>query len=87
MKNVWGSSFCSKCLEFNVDFRNAAKNSGKFFCFWDNWIGIGIVKLSLLWTGYFSSAANVLTSSPKVLDVSKRDLFQLNWLGSGQWVW
>ena len=42
---------------------------------------------SLLRTGYFSSAANVLRSSPKVLHVNKRDFFQLNSLGRGQWVW
>ena len=59
----------------------------QFFCFWDNCIWICIVKLSLLRTGYFSSATNVLTSSPKVLHVNKRDFFQLNSLGRGQWVW
>ena len=32
-----------------------------------------MVKLSLLTTGYFLSAANVLTSSPKNLNVNKRD--------------
>ena len=43
------------------------------FCFWDNYIWIGIVKLPLLRTGYFSLAGNVLTSSRKVLHVNKRD--------------
>ena len=31
------------------------------------------LKLSLLGTGYFSWAANVLTSSPKIWHVNKRD--------------
>ena len=33
------------------------------------------VKLSLLGTGYFSSAADVLTSSPKIWHVNNRDFF------------
>ena len=69
--------FFSKYLKFNLDFKNAARNSEKGFCFWDNCIWIGIVKLSLLKTGYFSSAANVSTSSPKVWNVHKRDFFDL----------
>ena len=53
------------------------KMEKKFF-FSDNIILIGIVKLSLLRTGYISSAFNVLRSSPKILHVNKRDFFQLN---------
>ena len=87
IQNLGGSSFFKKYLKFNLDFKNAAKNSEKVFCFWDNCIWIGIVKLSLLRTGYFSSAANVLTSSPKIWHVNKRDVFQLNWLRSNQWIW
>ena len=58
----------------------------KIFSFWDNCIWIGIVKLSLLRTGYFSSVANVLTSSPKIWHVNKRDFLQLNCLSSDQWI-
>ena len=79
--------FFSKYLKFIVDFKNATKNWENVFCFWDNCFWIGIVKLSLLRTGYFSSAANVLTSSPKILHVNKRNVFQLNWFGSDQWIW
>ena len=84
IQDLWASSFWSKCSKFQLDFKNAAKNSEKVFCFWDNCIWIGIVKLSLLRTGYFSSVANVLTSSPKIWHVNERDIFQLNWLGSDQ---
>ena len=77
IQNLWGSSFDSKCLKFNVDFKNAAKNWEKVFCFWDNCIWIGIVKLSLLRTRYFLSAANVLTSIPKKQHVNKRDVFKI----------
>ena len=79
--------FFSKCSKFSLDFKNAAKNWEKLFSFRDNCIWIGIVKLSLLRTGYFSLTANVLTSSPKILHVNKRHFFTLNWFGSGQWIW
>ena len=51
IKNVWSSSFDWKSLKFNLDFKNGAINSEKRFCFWDNCIWIGIVKLFLLRTG------------------------------------
>ena len=74
-ENIWGSSSFPKYLKFNLDFKNAKKkkNLENVFCFWDNYIWIGIVKLPLLRTGYFSLAGNVLTSSRKVLHVNKRD--------------
>ena len=87
IQDLWASSFWSKCSKFQLDFKNAAKNSEKVFCFWDNCIWIGIVKLSLFRTGYFSSAANVLTNSPNNLHVNQKDFYQLNWLGNDQWIW
>ena len=87
MKNLWGSYFVSKYLKFNLNSKSAAKNPEKVFSFWDNCIWIGIVKLTQLRTGYFSSASNVLTSSPKVGHVNKGPEFKLNWLGSDQWIW
>ena len=60
---------------------NAPKISENVFCFWDNCIWIGILKLSPWRTRYFSSEANVLTSSPKILHVNKRDFFLLSFLG------
>ena len=87
IQNLWGSSFLSKYLKFNLDLKNAAKNWEKVFFCRDNYIWIGIVKFSLLRTGYFSPAANVLTSSPKNLYVNNRDSFQLNWIRSDQGRW
>ena len=75
IQKLWRLSFDAKCSKFKIRFKNAAKNSENFFCFSDNCIWIGIVRLSLLRTGYFSSAANVLTSSPKIWHVNKRDVF------------
>ena len=85
-QNLRSSSFFPECSKFKLDFKNAAKNSQKFFCWLNNSIGIGVVKLSLLRTGYLSWAANVLTSSPKILHENKRDFFWLNWLGRDQWI-
>ena len=70
-----------------ANFKYAVKNWQKSFCFRDNCLWICIVKFSLLRTGYFSLAANVLTSSTKIWHVNKRDFFRLNWLGSDQRIW
>ena len=43
---------------------------------------IGSVKLSLLRREYLSSAVYVLAKTPKILDTSKREFFQLNCLQS-----
>ena len=56
----------SKIFKNSARFQKCSKKSGKRFFLWDNCIWIGIVKLSLLRTGYFSSAADVLTSSTMV---------------------
>ena len=76
--------FLFKIFKIESRFQKWSKNGEKVFCFWENWVWIRIVKLSLLRTGYFSSAANVLTSSPNIRHVNKRDFFQLNWLGSDE---
>ena len=86
IQKLWGSSFISKCSKFNLDFENAAKNSEKVFCFWDNRIWIVVVKLSLLRTGCFSSVANVWTTSPKNWHVNRRDFFENNFFASDQWI-
>ena len=82
-KSMW-VIFCSKCWKFNLDFENSTKNSEKVFCFLDNCIWIGIVRLSLIRTGYFSSAPNVIKSSGKIWHVKNRDFFKLNFLASDQ---
>ena len=87
IKNGWRSSSFWKGLKFNLDFKNEARNSEKVFCFWENSFWIGIVKLSLFRTGYFSSLANVLTSSPKIWHVNKRHFFVHNFLTSDKWIW
>ena len=87
IQKLWRSVFVWNCLKFNLHFKNEAKVSENFFSFSNKSIWIGIVKFSLLKTGYFSSAANVLASSTKILHVNKRDLFQINWPGNDHWIW
>ena len=78
--------FFSKSLKFHLYFKNEVKNWENFFCYLDNSIWIGIVKLSLLRTGYFSLAGNVLKSRTKIFHVNRRDFFRLRRLGSDQWI-
>ena len=79
---LWVSSFFGKTSKFNLDYRNAKTNWENVFCFWDNSIWIGCVKLSLLRGEYLSSAVNVLTNSLNILNSSNIDLFQLNFVDS-----
>ena len=72
-------------IEFR--FQKFSEKLRKIFFFWDNCIWIGIVKLSLLRTGYFSSAANVLTNSPKIWHINKRDFLEHNFFASDHWIW
>ena len=87
IQNLWGSCFFSKYFKYNLYLKNAAKNWEKVFSCWYNCIWIGTVKFSLLRTGYFLSAANVWTSSPKIWHVNKIDFFQLNLHCNDQWIW
>ena len=45
---------------------------------WDTCIWIGYGKLSLLQRKYLSSGVNMLTNSLKILDITNRDIFKLN---------
>ena len=86
IQNLWGSDFF-KIFEIYSIFQKCTKKSRKSVFFWDNCISIRIVKFSLLRTGYFSSVGNMLTSSSKIWHVNRRDVFQLNVLGSDQSIW
>ena len=74
-QNLWGSSFHSKCLKYNLSFKDAAKYCEKKKIFWDNCIWIDILKLSPLRTGCFSSVANVLTQAVPRFGMSIRETF------------
>ena len=75
---------CLKILKLNVNFRNSEKNWEKVFCFWDNSIWIGCVKLSLLRREYLPSAFSVLGNSLEILHITNRDFLKVNCLHSNQ---
>ena len=54
-----------KCSKFNVDSKNRKKNQKKCFFFWDKWIWIVCIHLSLLIREYLSLAVNALRKGLK----------------------
>ena len=78
--------FFWKCSKWNLNFENAKKkkNLPKSFFFWDSCSSICCYKLRLLRRKYLSSAVNGLTKSTKVLDITHRDSFKVNWLHGDQ---
>ena len=48
------------------------------FFFLDNWIWIGCDKFGLLQRKYLSSGVNVLANNLKILHITNRDIFKLN---------
>ena len=73
-----------KMFKFSSRFLKCRKKCGKFFCFLDKFIWIGSVKLTVFRTEFLSSVMNVLTNSPKVLLISKRDFSKLKFLHSDE---
>ena len=57
--------FIFPTFKISARFQKWSKKTRKIFILWDNCIWFGIAKLSLLRTGYLSSAANVLWSSQR----------------------
>ena len=60
------------------------KKIKKSFGFSDYCIWIGCFQFCLLWPEYLSSAVNVLRNSPGISDITKRDVFQLNFSQSDE---
>ena len=56
--------------------KNAEKNWEKLFCFWDKWIWIVSIHLSLLIREYLSLAVHVLRKGVKNFHVSKSDFWK-----------
>ena len=80
-------NFFFKTFKMSSRFQKCRENWAELFSFWDNCIWIGVVKLSLLKPGYFSSATNVLTSTLKIWNVNKQDFFEHNFVASDQSIW
>ena len=60
------------------------KKVKKVFCFRDNCIGVGSVKLPPLRNEYLPSELSVLKNSFEILHVTNRDFLQVNFLRSDQ---
>ena len=92
MRNLGNKSamkvvFFLQMFKISCTFRKSKKKFRKAFCFWDNCVRIGCVKLCLLRREYWSSAVNVLTNTYKALHLIKTDFFRLNYLQSDHWIW
>ena len=80
--------FFFKTFKIQTRIENCKKKKTEnFFCLSDNCVWIGIVKVSLWGTRYFSLAFNMLRRSPNILHVNKRDFFQLKFLHRDRWIW
>ena len=75
---LWSSSFSSKCSKFHVDLKNAIKITENVFCFWHNCMLTSWWKISLLRQEYMLSTVNLLKHSPKISNLTKRDLSELD---------
>ena len=65
-------------LKILCRYQKGNEFSLNFFSFLDKFISIGCGKLSLLRREYLSSEVHVLTNSPEISDLTKRNVFQLN---------
>ena len=79
--------FCLKLLKILSAFQKCRKTLEKAFCFLDNCLWIGWVYLFLLRTKSLWPAVNVFTNSRKILHITNRDFFEVNFLHSDQQTW
>ena len=70
--------FFFKVFKIWSSFEECRKKWEEDFCYFDNCIWIGCVKLSLLRREYLSSVVNVWKHSPKIFHITKRHFFELN---------
>ena len=67
--------------------KKKAERLERVFCFLDDCIEIDCCKFSLSQREYLSSAVNLLTSSAKILDITKWDILQLYFPCSYEQIW
>ena len=67
--------FFSECSKFDADSKNAQINIVKILHFWDKYIWIFCIHLSLLIREYLLSAVNVLRKGVKNFHACKSDFF------------
>ena len=73
--------FFSKCKKFYIYFKNAIKVSEKICGFWDNNAWNRYKNFSQFWQEYMWSPVKVLTNSPKISNLIKRDVSELTLSG------
>ena len=78
---------CFKMFKIWCTFQKWRKKFSKSFFFLDNFISIGCGKFSVVWRKYLSSAISLITNSPKISDITKRDIFQLHFPHSNEKIW
>ena len=83
-KNTSGRRVISfeKIFKIEFKFRKWKKILPIIFCFWDNSIWKCCYKLSLIRREYLLLALNGLTNSPKILHITQRNYFNLNFIHS-----
>ena len=63
--------FFWKCSKFSANSKNEEKNTEKRFCFWEKWIWLVCIHLSLQIREYLSQAVTILKKGLKNFHVSK----------------
>ena len=74
----WGSCFFRKCSQRNRNFRNVEKDWQKINLSEISAFELVMVNSSYHKKNWLSSVIDVLTNSPQISDINKRDIFQLN---------
>ena len=72
--------FLLEIFKIKFNFWKCEKKVENIFCFWESCISKCCYKLSLLTRKYLLLAVNGLTNSPKILHITQRDFFNLNFL-------
>ena len=86
IQKLWGSSLFSKCQKLIQISKIQQKIEKNVFV--SKIVASALVSLHVsIKNSILAITANVLTSSPKIWLLNKRDFFQLNFLGRDQWIW
>ena len=81
-QNIWAMKliFVLKMRKILFRFWKCKKNSEKIWGFDENGVWTCCGKFSLLWREFMWSAVNVLPDSPKISDLTKKNVFQLTFV-------
>ena len=74
-------------FKISCKFQKWNKKFRKMFCFLDNCIWIESRKFPQLWQGYMSLAVYVVTNTPNIANITKRDIFQISFPQCDEKLW